>query len=156
MNTTEKNGLLLKASLAYFGTSIMTAIVLDTMRIKMLEPLWGKSRAAMMEIPVLLAICWNVSLWSTAKYNVPKKLDHRLVMGTIAFLLFFLVELCMTVFVRGMTLGEAVKNYPTSFLENFPANLIGRLGEIVYGLIPLIQMIRGEERQTTGGNVKLQ
>lgn len=140
MNTTEKNAHLRDASLAYFGVSILTAVVLDTLRMKM-EPLYGKLCCVVVELPILLAVFWNASLWSRKHFHIPSKLSLHLVMSLTAFGLFFLVEMLLSMFALDMTLQEALADYPASFLDKFPANLIGRIGEIVYGLIPILQVL---------------
>ena len=147
---TEKTAHVLQASLAYFGISIVTALVLDTLRMRTLELWFGKLVAVLVEIPILMAVCWKASLWSTRKYLMPRVPLLCLAMSLIAFTLFFLVEMCMSTLVIGLTWEESLKDYVTSFLTNFPANLIGRLGEVMYGVMPLLQGFTEKEQSSYG------
>lgn len=130
----------IQASLTYFVTSVVTAVLLDTLRRSTVELWFGKLFGVMLELPILLNIFWKTSYWSRRHYCIPPTPLHHLVMGLIAFACFFPLEISMYVVAKDMEWGKALAEYKQSFLEDYPANLIGRLGEIMYALIPILQL----------------
>jgi hypothetical protein len=140
----------LQASLAYFGIGVGTAIVLDTTRRMTVEPRFGKLIAVLVELPFLLSVCWWGSFWSTARFGLisGKVIEHRLIMCFISFSLFCLVEMIMSYFFLKQTLPEFCVDYVKSYSPANPANLLGRIGEGLYGVIPLVQGIMQEQSRT--------
>lgn len=140
--TTTYYEMLIFATLTYFCVSIVTAIVLDALRIRLeVSNANYKLSAVCAELPVLLSVCWRASSWSRRKFKISSKISHHVVMSLSAFALFFTVEMVMMTTIYHLSLTEAISNYPKSFLDNFPANLIGRTGEIAYGAIPTLQVL---------------
>jgi len=143
--------IVVQASLAYFFISVGVTAVLDTFRRIILEIWYSKLVALLAETPFLLGLFWSVSLWSTRRFVVSPKPQTRLVMSLIAFLLFLCVEACMAIAVMGISREEFFEYYVTSFYTEFPANLIGRLLEFVYALVPFYQGLL-EERSRSKRN----
>jgi len=130
----------LQASLAYFSISVGAAILLDGVRRKTLQPWCGNLAGVLAELPILLLVFWRTSLWSMHHFAIPPKMIPRLVISLIAFVLFMLVAMRMMFGAKGTTREEFLQDYISSFCQNFPSNLIGRLLEFVYALMPLIQV----------------
>jgi len=126
------------ASLTYCSLAVGTAIILDNMRRATIETKFGKMIAVLLELPVLLAVCWKASLWTTKKFAVSPHWTDRFVMGSLAFLYLILVEVAVSVFLLGWTWEELSRFYIVSFSGEKPADLLGRIGELLYGAMPLI------------------
>lgn len=140
---------LLQASLTYFAVSVGAAAVLDTIRRKTLQVWFGKLVGVLAELPILFFIFQKASVWCTHKFHVPANLIPRLVMSTIALVLFVLVEMIMvTAAVDNMTCRDFFKEYVASFYQDFPSNLLGRLLEYVYAFMPLYQGLLEEKKRS--------
>jgi hypothetical protein len=143
----------LQASLTYFGISLGTAIVLDSIRRTTFEPRFGKLIAVLIELPALLSMCWWGSLWSTARFDVSSgERVHRIAMCCVSFALFVIVEITISFFVLEQTLTEFCTAYVKSYSPANPAALLGRIGEVVYGVIPLLQGIMQEQNRISTWN----
>lgn len=119
------------ASTVYFTAGVGTAI-----------KLFGKLVAVLIELPVLMTICWRACQWSRAKFSIsPERGSDRLVMSSLAFTLFVVVERTISYFVLEQTLEEFCADYVKSYSPNNPANLLGRLCEVLFGIFPIVPVL---------------
>jgi uncharacterized membrane protein len=113
----------------------------------------GKLIAVLIELPALLSMCWWGSLWSTARFDVLSgEMGHRIVMCCVSFTLFVIVEITMSFFVLEQTLPEFCSAYVKSYSPANPIDLLGRIGEGVYGVIPVVQGIMQEQSRISTWN----
>jgi hypothetical protein len=138
---------ILQASLFYSIISIGIAGSLDTVRRMAIEVWFGKLCGVMVELPVLLAAFWRICIWTTRKFSIPPNPCPRLAMSFSAFLLLLCVQACFEITSMGLTPEEFFKNYVESFLTDFPANLLGRIVELTYAFMPLLQLSLEETKK---------
>jgi len=125
-----------KAGSAYFGIVFGAGFVLGVLRYLVVAPAVGERTAVLIEMPVILAVSWVVSRWLVGWFGVRGALGPRLVMGAVAFGVLMGAEAGLAVFGFGRTLAQHIAGYR----ETTP--LIGLLGQMVFGLIPVIQLWR--------------
>jgi len=124
----------LRAGIAYFAVVFAAGFVLGVLRILVVIPKLGELTAVLIELPVILALSWWVSRWLTARFGVGGTMGPRLVMGAVAFGVLMVAEAGMAVLLFGRSLSQHFAGYREM------TALIGLLGQIVFGLIPVMQL----------------
>jgi hypothetical protein len=81
----------------------------------------------------MLAISWFACGAVIRRFAVPAGWGHRAIMGTMAFVLLMLAELGLSVFAFGRPVGAFLVSLTS------PSGAIGLLGQITFGLFPLLQ-----------------
>lgn len=130
----------LKAGTAYFAVVYAIGFLLGTVRVLLLAPLVGETRAVLFEAPIMLLISWIAARWSTSTFSVPAKLTPRLVMGGFAFVLLVLSELAVSTLVFDRSWEGTVAEYRS------PAGLVGLLAQLIFALLPVAQAIPSRKR----------
>ncbi len=125
----------LRAGLAYAAVMFAIGFVLGTFRILIVVPRLGPLAAALMELPVMLALSWLICGRLIARFGVPVRPDVRLVMGAAAFAALMAFE-----WIMGMTLfresgAQILASYGTA------AGAIGLAGQLAFAAMPLAQGI---------------
>lgn len=137
---------IVQASLFYSIISIGLAGSLDAVR-RITTDVWsGKLLGVMVELPVLLTAFWRFSIWTTRKLSIPPNPCPRLAMSFSAFILLLCVQAYMATTFMGLTPEEFFGYYMESFYTDFPANLLGRILELIYAFMPLLQLSLGETK----------
>ncbi len=121
----------LLAGTLYFALIFALGFVLGTLRVLWLMPLVGQTLAVLAEQPVMLTASWFAARWLLRRYGFQSVRD-RAVMGGIALVLLFIAEIALgfTLFNQSLTrsLTEAL----------VLPGLIGLIGQIIFGLMPLL------------------
>jgi hypothetical protein len=123
----------LAAGSAYFLVVFAAGFVLGTLRNLLVAPQVGEVAAAVLEVPVMLAISWFVCGWVLEKIHVAPRTMDRLVMGAIALGLLLLAEALVSVGLADVSLSEHFRSYSR------PAPRIGLAAQLLYACFPLIR-----------------
>jgi hypothetical protein len=99
-------GRVVRAGLLYFALAFGAGFVLGTLRMILLVPRVGDRTAELLELPVMLGVCWLAARWVTARQAVPPRPAPRLAMGAIAGALLLAAEFALVLPLRGLTLEE--------------------------------------------------
>ena len=95
-----------RAGLAYFALVFGAGFVLGPLRILLLVPRVGERAAELLELPVMVGICWLAARWVTRRFAVPASRGARLGMGALAGALLLAAEFALVLPLRGLTLAE--------------------------------------------------
>lgn len=146
-----------RAGLAYFAMVLAAGFVLGVLRVTLLVPAIGEAMATLVELPIILAFSWLACGLAIGRFQVPASLVHRSAMGALAFALLMLAELLLGI-AMGVTppgTGEAhiegapvasafdqIARHVRRFLASFhePGRLLGLLGQIVFGVFPVVRL----------------
>jgi len=99
-------GRVARAGLLYFALAFGAGFVLGTLRTILLVPRVGDRSAELLELPVMLGICWLAAGWVTGRLAVPPRAAPRLAMGAIAGALLLTAEFALVLPLRGLTIEE--------------------------------------------------
>ena len=122
-----------KAGLVYFVLAFAAGFLLGTFRVTFLLPRFGPTVAVLIEIPMLLAICWNACGIVLRHLPVPNAATQRLVMGVVAFGCLMVAEIAFATLAFGQSLSQHFTNYATA------PGAIGLTGQVLFALIPLVR-----------------
>jgi len=125
----------IKAGLAYFGAVFVVGFMLGAVRVLLLVPRLGETVSVLLEVPVILAVSWRVSGWTTREFRVSSAVPRRLLMGVVAFALLMLAEMGVSVFAFGRSIEDHFAAYRSS------QGVIGLIAQIAFAFIPLMQII---------------
>lgn len=129
----EKMNAATKAGLAYFGAVFVAGFMLGAIRVLVLVPRLGEVASVLLETPVILAVSWLVSSWTTLKFRVSSAVSRRLLMGVVAFALLMLAEIGVSVFAFGRSIEDHFAAYRSS------QGVIALIAQIAFAFIPLMQ-----------------
>lgn len=130
----------LKAGTTYFALVFAVGFALGIVRVLLLVPFLGEAAAVLIEVPIILAISWVVCGWLLDLFAVPRRWDHRLVMGATAFMLLILAEFALARFALGRSVGQQFETYRTW------SGLIGLAAQMLFAVFPVIRTSRGLRR----------
>jgi hypothetical protein len=122
--------------LIYFALVFALGFLLGIVRTLFLQAVPGAGRltAVLMELPIMLGASWFLCRDLTRRFAVASTVVARAVMGGLAFALLLLAELL----VGALLFGRAPAEHFGLYAETSYA--LGRLAQIGFGLLPLIQM----------------
>lgn len=120
-----------KAGIVYFLCVFAAGFVLGTIRVLILVPAVGEWPANLIELPIILTICWFVCGWAIRRYAVEPALGGRATMGAIAFALVMIAELALAT----LLFGESISAYAARLAA--PLGLAGLAGQLCFALFPL-------------------
>src|SRR3974390_466090 len=123
----------IKAGLAYFGAVFVVGFILGAVRVLVLVPRLGETASVLLEVPVILAVSWRLSGWTTQEFRVSSAVSRRLLMGVVAFALLMLAEMGVSVFAFGRSIEDHFASYRSSL------GVIGLIAQIAFAFIPLMQ-----------------
>ena len=122
----------LRAGLVYFALIFAAGFLLGTLRVFVVLPHLGPTIAVLIELPVILAICWFAAKWIIEKLAVPAVTADRLVMGVLAFVCLILAETILaTAGVGQMLVGDLT-------ILATPQGVIGLAGQMFFALFPYL------------------
>lgn len=130
----------LEAGALYFAMVFAVAFGLGTARVLLVVPRIGELPAVLLEAPLILMVSWAASRVCIRRFGVPAAAAPRLAMGGLAFGLLMVVEMALAVLV----FGQPVATYLAKFLTT--AGVIGLAAQVVFGLMPLLQIRRSALR----------
>ena len=122
-----------RAGSVYFAIVFAAGFLLGTLRVFVLVPRLGETAAVLVELPVMLALCWFASRRIVAAFDVGPRASARLAMGGLAFALLMSLEVGLSLLVFRQSLTEFLAHYAA------PAGLAGLAAQALFGLIPLLQ-----------------
>jgi hypothetical protein len=106
--------------------------MLGVVRTLFVAPRTGDLVAVLIETPIVLLASWFAARLSARRFSVPPHVPDRLAMGLAAFTLLMTVETVLGVMLFARPLPQQFAAYGT------PAGTIGLLGQLAFGLIPLL------------------
>jgi hypothetical protein len=95
-----------RAGLLYFALAFGAGFVLGTLRTILLVPRVGERTAELLELPVMLGVCWLAARWVARRLAVPPRIAPRLAMGVIAGASLLAAEFALVLPLRGLTLED--------------------------------------------------
>jgi hypothetical protein len=128
----------LKAGAIYFVIVFPAAFAMGTLRVLIIIPAIGETRAVMLKTPVILALSWVVCGWALTRYSVPAHIMPRALMGFFAFALLMIAELLVSVLGFGRSVAEHFAAY-----QWFSAQL-GLAMQVAFAVIPALRLRKGE------------
>jgi len=123
-----------KAGLLYFIGVFAVGFAFGGIRMIALAPTVGETWAVVIESPFILGISWLLCARAIALMQVPANRGERIVMGSVALTSLLIAEYFLWVGMFGESTAGFFQRYGTL------AGLYGLVGQVAYGLIPLIQM----------------
>ena len=123
-----------KAALAYVLPVFALAFGIGALRVTLVAPITGAFWAVALEIPLVLGSAWFTAGLVLRRWPLP--IASRATMGATAFALLMLLELA-----TALAFGQT----PAQFLQAMTTapGALGLLGQIGFGLLPLIRQPRG-------------
>ena len=122
----------LLAGFIYFALAYTAGFVLGVLRVFVILPHLAPSLAVLIELPVILTICWFAAKWTVIKFAVPAVAADRLVMGVVAFALLILFEAILATAGQGRSLAEFLR------LLASPQGAVGLAGQMFLALFPYL------------------
>lgn len=116
-----------KKAATYAGIVFGFGFFLGTIRVMILVPRIGETSATICELPLMLGISWLV--WRRISFHNSIRLAGFT--GLIAFFILIAFEFLLS-FAFGRSLSETIGSFGTT------AGRIGLLGQVGFGLIPLL------------------
>lgn len=113
--------------------------IFGTLRVLALEPNLGKLAAVMVELPIMMTVCWRLS----RGYGLPTNegFNHiaSLKLAVVAFLTLLVCELAMLVIMFDQTWSSALDEL---ILSTRPESRIGLAGQVLCSFFPYIDALR--------------
>jgi hypothetical protein len=132
------------AGFLYFSIVFGIAFVLGTIRVLILVPRIGDLYAVLTETPIILTVSWMSITWIVGTKQEQQQLQqhhdttvvvqNRVVMGIAAFVFLMAAEWILSIVAFNKTSLEFWEDLTSS-----PAHIIGLLGQVAYGLIPVME-----------------
>jgi hypothetical protein len=132
------------AGFLYFSIVFGIAFVLGTIRVLVLVPRVGDLYAVLTETPIILTVSWMTITWIVGTKQEQQQLQqhhdttvvvqNRVVMGIAAFVFLMAAEWILSIVAFNKTSLEFWEDLTSS-----PAHIIGLLGQVAYGLIPVME-----------------
>ena len=123
-----------KAGFIYFVLVFAAGFMLGTIRVTFLIPRFGPTTAVLVELPIILAVAWNVCGIVLRHVEVAAEFGPRLVMGTVAFVVLMLAETALATLAFSQTIPEIAAQYSTAH------GAIGLAGQAIFASIPLLRL----------------
>ncbi len=130
----------LLAGILYFAIVFVVGFLLGALRAFVLTPLLGETFGVILELPVILVICWLVSRNLIDRFCMRRTPRHAMVMGGVAFLLLLGAEAAFSELI-GRTLIEHLLLYTAA------PGALGLVGQITFALFPAIQVELARSRR---------
>lgn len=130
----------LLAGVFYFAIVFLVGFLLGAIRAFIVTPILGEMFGVILELPVILAICWMVSRNLIDRFCMRRTLKHAFVMGGVAFLLLLGAEAVFSELI-GRTLVEHLLLYTAA------PGVLGLVGQIAFALFPAIQVQLARSRR---------
>ena len=122
-----------KSGIVYSILVFLVAAMLGSIRQTVLVPLAGPTVAVLIELPIILAVSWNICGIVLKHMPVAAAIGPRLVMGATAFVFVLLGELALATFAFGQPFATFAGQYSTV------QGLLGLGGQVLFGLMPLVR-----------------
>ena len=103
-------GLMLKASLTYFGIIFGVGFVFGMIRVPFLVPAIGERYAELVELPFMLAAVFGAARWVVRRFGIGSKVVLALFLGILSASLLLLIEFSVVLWIRGVSLSEFLES----------------------------------------------
>lgn len=118
-----------------FGASMFGAgFCLGTVRVLLLAPAIGEFHAVLVELPLMMIICWRLSTRFVKKLDPFPIFVSSLFMGLFAYATLMLLEVALCLWIFGKTMDETMDDFAS------PKGRIGISGQVVSSLFPAWQV----------------
>lgn len=125
----------LKSGFFYFLFAGTMGVVLGVLREMFVVPALGRLAAVVLEVPVMLLLCWFACIWLLALLDVPRRWHVRLGIGLLAFVLLMIFE---TLLRAGLQFAQGEALDGIGFAGWGPADYVGFAGQVLFSLLPLV------------------
>lgn len=98
--------LVVRAAAVYFLLAFGAGFILGPLRILLLIPRIGERWAELLELPVMLTVCYCAAQWVCRRFVVPPHAAPRLRMGFLALALLLGAEFGLVLWLRGLTVAQ--------------------------------------------------
>jgi hypothetical protein len=95
-----------KAGALYFAIVFGAGFILGPLRVFFLVPEVGTRIAALLEIPVMLAVIYFSARLITGRFNLPVRGGSRIIAGITALTLMLLAEFSVVLKIQGLTISD--------------------------------------------------
>lgn len=126
-----------RAGVLYFAIAFAAGFALGAFRVLALQPRLGETAAVLIELPVMLTICWVACGFIVRRLDVGGELSARLLMGAVAFSLLVSAETALGLVAYGRTIAEQADAFFS------PAGALGLAGQVAFALFPVLRLRRG-------------
>src|SRR4051794_26905215 len=116
------------AGALYFAIVFLAGFALGVLRVSVLVPRLGATRAVLIELPVILLVAWFAFCSLTARFSVPPAPVARLTMGALAFALLLIADILLAR-VFGRSTSDIFADLSTA------SGLLGLAGQILFALL---------------------
>lgn len=96
----------MKAGMLYFAVVFSAGFALGVLRTLAVAPFVGVRTAELLELPLMLAVCWVAARWVVARCSVPKRAGKRTAMGAMGLLWMLAAEFGLVLWLRGLSLAD--------------------------------------------------
>ncbi|MGB8331474.1 MAG: hypothetical protein WCE62_15215 [Polyangiales bacterium] len=121
-----------RAGITYFAVVFAAGFALGTARVLLLAPRLGEVLATILELPFMLGISWLACGKLIARFQIPPRIQPRVTMGAVAFVLLMLAEILLTVLLFNGSMNQFAEELTT------PHGMIGFAGQLLFALMPLM------------------
>lgn len=126
----------IEAGAAYAAIVFAIGFVLGALRVFLVAPRVGALAATLIELPLLLPAAWLVARFLVGRFAIASEIAQRLAMGVVGLALLMTLEGLL-----GLALGRSIHSQLAGMTT--AAGLAGLLGQIAFGLMPLLARQRG-------------
>lgn len=121
---------MLAPAAAYAGLAFAAGFALGVVRAFVVTPAVGRLPAVLLEIPLMLSLCWVLCGWVMRRFTVPAA--SRMAVGAVAFALLMALEWAMAL-AFGRTAAEIAASYAT------PEGAAGLVAQLVFATFPWLR-----------------
>ena len=129
-----KMGSYLRIAMAYAIAVFGAGFVLGSIRVLFVVPRTGARAAELLELPLMISVCFLAAGWVTQRLGADAPLGPRLVVGFAALALLLAAEAATGVVVRGLSVRDALIN---------PDPISGSLYYLSLALFAVLPALRG-------------
>ena len=117
--------------------------ICGAIRVLALEPNIGQLAAVVVELPIMVVVCWRISRGYSISTGDGIYTMASLNLGVVAFLTLLVCELAMAVTMFNKTLWSALDEM---ILSNRPSARLGLAAQILCSLFPYINAVRSPQK----------
>ncbi|ARE40023.1 hypothetical protein RGUI_1882 [Rhodovulum sp. P5] len=122
-----------RAGVAYFALVFLAGFILGTLRTLAVAPAIGEGRAVVLELPLMLVICWVSAGLILRRIPLVPGLWPRLVMGAVAFGLLMVADLWVALDLMGRSLYAHLAHLATL------SGALGFAGQLAFAAFPALR-----------------
>ncbi|MAR90075.1 MAG: hypothetical protein SV765_16680 [Pseudomonadota bacterium] len=98
--------MIFRYSLLYFALVFLAGFLLGTLRVLLLAPAVGEHSAELMEMPVMVLVCFLAARFVIKKGRVRIAAKQALLIGVLALVYLLVVELSLVLWLRGISIAD--------------------------------------------------